>query len=91
MESHRCDIVLSCKGRDAGKLLLVIDEDAVNLYVANGKERRAERPKRKSRKHVLLQGTCDEKTREKLITNGRLTNNDIRKALATWAGEIGSD
>lgn len=91
MESHKCDIVLSCKGRDAGETLLVMDEDEKHLYVANGRERRAERPKRKSRKHVSHQGTCDARTREKLLTVGRLTNNDIRRALALWTGESGSD
>lgn len=91
MESHKCDIVLSCKGRDNGELLLVLDEDEERLFVANGRERRAERPKRKSRRHVTYQGTCDERTREKLLRVGRLTNNDIRRALALWTGESGSD
>lgn len=91
MDSHKSDIVLSCKGRDAGQLLLVVDEDGECLYLANGRERRAERPKRKKRKHVVHQGICDERTREKLLTTGRLTNNDIRRALVLWTGEIGSD
>ncbi len=91
MDSHKSDIVLSCKGRDAGQLLLVMDEDGECLYLANGRERRAERPKRKKRKHVTHQGACDERTRNKLLTTGRLTNNDIRRALALWTGEIGSD
>lgn len=91
MESHKCDIVLSCKGRDRNKLLLVVEEDAACVFVANGRERRAEAPKRKSRKHVLYQGTCDERTRDKLLTIGRLTNSDIRRALALWTGESGAD
>lgn len=92
MESHKSDIVLSLKGRDAGSLLLVVDEEGDFLFLANGRERRAERPKRKKRKHVTYQGTCDERTREKLLQSGRLTNNDIRRALALWTGKAnGSD
>lgn len=92
MESHKSDIVLSCKGRDAGMLLFVVDEDVEYLYLANGRQRRAERPKRKKRKHVRYQGACDARTREKLLAVGHLTNHDIRRALAIWMGEgNGSD
>ena len=52
------------------------------------KGRRAENPKRKKRKHTAYQGPCDEWTRERLFVNGRLTNSEIRKALALWAGGI---
>lgn len=90
MESHKSDIVLSLKGRDKGMLLLVIDEDGENLYLANGRQRRAENPKRKKRRHVSHQGICDAWTREKLLRTGRLSNSDIRKALALWTGEAGS-
>ncbi len=91
MDSHKSDIVLSCKGRDAGQLLLVMDEDKEHLYLANGRARRAERPKRKKRKHAVHQGSCDERTRTKLLTTGRLTNNEIRRALALWSERNGSD
>lgn len=91
MDSHKSDIVLSLKGRDAGLLLLVLEEDDAHVYLANGRERRAERPKRKKRKHVRYEGTCDARTREKLLETGRLTNNDIRRALALWTGKTQTD
>ena len=91
MDSHSSDIVMSLKGRDAGQLLLVLAEDDAHLFLANGRERRAERPKRKQRKHVRYEGACDERTREKLLTTGRLTNNDIRRALALWTGKTQTD
>lgn len=84
MESHKSDIVVSLKGRDAGALLLVLDEEEGCLLLANGKQRRAEHPKRKKRKHVLFQGPCDDWTRQKLEETGRLTNSDIRRALALF-------
>ena len=70
------DIVLSLTGRDRGQLMLV-----------NGRARRAENPKRKREKHVSRQGACDERTRLKLEEGGRLTNSEIRKALALWTGD----
>ena len=85
-ESHTADIVLSLTGRDQGMLMLVVAEEGDFLLLANGRGRRAENPKRKRRRHVSRQGRCDERTRRKLLENGRLTNSDIRKALALWTG-----
>ena len=89
------DIVLSLTGRDRGQLMLVVAEEGDFLLLANGRARRAENPKRKREKHVSRQGACDERTRLKLEEGGRLklqsesrlTNSEIRKALALWTGD----
>ena len=80
-EIRTADIVLSLTGRDRGQLMLVVAEEGDFLL------RRAENPKRKRRKHVSLQGPCDERTRLKLQSESRLTNSEIRKALALWTGD----
>ncbi len=87
MEPHTADIVLPLKGRDKGLLMLVVAEEGDFLFLANGKCRRAENPKRKRRKHTSYQGRCDERTKCKLLQSGRLTNSDIRKALKLWRGD----
>ncbi|WP_370802228.1 hypothetical protein [Agathobaculum sp.] len=81
------DIVLSLTGRDRGQLMLVVAEEGDFLLLTNGRARRAENPKRKREKHVSRQGACDERTRLKLEEGGRLTNSEIRKALALWTGD----
>ena len=63
-EIRTADIVLSLTGRDRGQLMLVVAEEGDFLLLANGRARRAENPKRKRRKHVSLQGPCDERTRQ---------------------------
>ena len=80
-EIRTADIVLSLTGRDRGQLMLVVAEEGDFLLLANG------RAKRKRRKHVSLQGPCDERTRLKLQSESRLTNSEIRKALALWTGD----
>ncbi len=87
MEPHTADIVMSLAGRDKGLLMLVVAEEGDFLMLANGRGRRAVKPKRKRRKHTSYQGPCDERTRRKLTEAGRLTNSDIRKALALWTGD----
>lgn len=46
------DVVMSTAGRDQGEWFYVIDADPVYLFLANGKDRTIEKPKRKKRKHT---------------------------------------
>ncbi|RKJ79540.1 hypothetical protein D7X33_07585 [Butyricicoccus sp. 1XD8-22] len=85
------DIVVPLCGRDSGRLMLVVGEEGKFLLLANGKNRRFERPKRKKRRHTEYRAPCDGWTREKLLGTGRLSNNDVRKALALYAADIDSE
>lgn len=85
------DIVVPLCGRDSGRLMLVVGEEGKFLLLANGKNRRFERPKRKKRRHTEYRAPCDDWTREKLLGTGRLSNNDVRKALALYAADIDSE
>ncbi len=87
MEPHTADIVMPLMGRDKGLLMLAVAEEGDFLMLANGRVRRAEKPKRKRKKHLGYLGTCDGRTKKKLLEAGRLTNSDIRRALALWAGD----
>ena len=87
MDIAKSNIVRSVAGRDAGSLFFVLATEGDFLLLADGKRRRVETPKRKRRKHVSLQGPCDERTRLKLQSESRLTNSEIRKALALWTGD----
>lgn len=87
MCSHVSDFVISLAGRDRDEVLLVLREEENYLWLANGKTRRAEKPKRKKRRHTAFVAHSDARTRDKLLETGRLTNSDIRKALSIWAGE----
>ena len=85
------DIVVPLCGRDSGRLMLVVGEEGKFLLLANGNNRRFERPKRKKRRHTEYRAPCDGWTREKLLGTGRLSNNDVRKALALYAADIDSE
>ena len=52
MEIAKANIVRSEAGRDKGKLFFVLNVDGEYLLLADGKERKAERPKRKKQRHV---------------------------------------
>ena len=81
------DIVISLNGRDAGKRFIVIDTEGEYSLIADGKGRRYEKPKRKKSKHLMVENKADSLLAEKLTGEGKITNNEIRKFLATYATE----
>ena len=85
-EIRTADIVLSLTGRDRGQLMLVVAEEGDFLLLANGRARRAENPKRKRRKHVALVGESHSLVAEKIRSSEKITNSELRKAIAALSG-----
>jgi len=81
------DIVISLNGRDAGKRFIVIGRDNEYSLIADGKGRRFEKPKRKKNKHLKYVDKTGGLIADKLTGDGKITNNEIRRALAAHAAE----
>jgi large subunit ribosomal protein L14e len=76
-------IVVSKAGRDAGRRFVVVKVlDDLYVEVADGDLRRVEKPKKKKIKHLEITDVTIEGIAEKLRSNSRITNAEIRKALA---------
>lgn len=76
-------IVVSKAGRDAGRRFVVVKViDDLFVEVSDGDLRRVEKPKRKKIKHLDITDEVAEGLAEKLKSNGRITNAEVRKALA---------
>ncbi len=74
MEIKTGCVVQSCAGRDKGKFLYVCASDDNFVYIADGKERRLESPKKKNPKHLRA-------TSLKIETTALTGNHALRKAL----------
>ena len=85
------DVVVSTAGRDSGEWFYVIAEDPIFLYLANGKDRSLEKPKRKKRKHVQKVLRSETRVAEKLRTGGKVLNGELRRDLAFLARENASE
>ena len=85
------DVVVSTTGRDAGNWFYVINEDPVFLYLANGKDRTLEKPKRKKRKHVQKVLRSETRVAEKLRHGDKVLNGELRRDLAFLARENASE
>jgi len=84
MRIEKADVVISLNGRDGGKRFLVIETEDEYSFLADGKGRRVEKPKRKKNKHLKLEDRSGGQTAEKLRSGERVTNNEIRRALAVY-------
>jgi large subunit ribosomal protein L14e len=76
-------VVISRAGRDAGKSFVIVNViDNQFVEVADGDLRRLEKPKKKKIKHLNITDVTAEEILLKFKNSGKITNADIRKALA---------
>ena len=82
MQIEKSDIVVSLNGRDAGKLFYVLEIEGEYSFLADGKVRRVEKPKRKKLKHIKLERKDMSRVSEKIKSGEKVTNSEIRRSLA---------
>lgn len=76
-------VVISRAGRDAGRKFVVVNVlDPNFVEISDGGLRRLEKPKKKKIKHLKITDEKIESLEEKLKSGSKITNAEIRKALA---------
>ena len=75
-------MIVSLAGRDKGQLFFVIDTDDQFVYLADGKGRRLESPKRKKRRHVRKLPLYVSRVAEKMRNGDKVLNSELRRELA---------
>jgi len=75
-------IVKVLRGRDAGSLAIVVGYEKPHfVWLADGDQRKMDRPKKKNLKHIQITHTVNHEVAEALETNGRVNNAKLRYAL----------
>ena len=82
MDIAKSNIVRSDAGRDKGKLFVVLAVEGEYLLLADGKSRKVESPKRKKRRHVLFVSAEETRLAEKIKSEEKITNSELRRTLA---------
>lgn len=85
MDIARSDIVKSTAGRDKGKFFFVLAVEEEFLILADGKTRKLENPKRKKRKHTEFVVHSECRVAEKIRSEDRITNSELRRTLAAYS------
>ena len=91
MEIDKSSLVVSKAGRDQGQLFYVIDADEQYVYLADGKSRRLEKPKRKKRKHIEQIPRTESRIAEKIRNGEKVLNSELRKELASFGQKQGQN
>lgn len=81
MSIDRGSFVYSKAGRDQGDLFIVVDQDRTYVYLADGKIRRLDHPKKKKRKHVSGTQKMDAELNYRLSNDLQVTNADLRRRI----------
>ena len=84
------DVVISTAGRDAGKMFYVLEADDTWLYLANGKDRTIDKPKRKKRKHTRKVLRSETSVATKLRNGDKVLNSELRRDLAYLSQQMQS-
>ena len=74
-------LVYSAAGRDKGREFLVLSVEENCCFVADGKVRKTENPKKKKMKHLVGTNKISSGLQEKLLAGDAPTNSEIRKFL----------
>lgn len=75
-------VVYSKAGRDGGKIFIITGLiDAKYAYISDGDLRRVENPKKKKIKHLIITKDVIDTIAQKISTDNKVTNAEIRKAL----------
>ena len=82
------DVVASTQGRDRGQWFYVVSMDDTFLYLANGKDRTLDKPKRKKRKHVEKVLRSETRVAEHLRSGDKVLNGELRRDLAFLARDM---
>ena len=85
---HISDVVVSTAGHDQGEIFYVISTDDQFLYLANGKDRSLDKPKRKKRKHVQKVLRSETRVAVKILSGDKVLNSELRRDLAFHAKEM---
>ena len=90
MDISKSDIVVSLAGRDKGGLFYVLETDGTYAFLADGKTRKLERPKRKKLKHIRFGARTESRVAEKIRSGDPVLNSELRRDLAIFGQEFNS-
>ena len=78
------DIVLSRAGRDSDRYYIVVSVDENFVFICDGDLHKTDKPKKKKNKHIRATGASSEYIAGKLEEGSKVTNTELRRAVAEF-------
>ncbi len=77
-------IVIPKAGHDMGEFHIILGQDETFLYIADGRRRKIEKPKKKKKKHVQPTLYIADDVKEKIVLEEKVLDSDIRNAIELY-------
>lgn len=77
-------LALSRAGHDKDTLYVVWDVEGEYVWLADGRLKPLDKPKKKKKKHIQIIHTIPDNLQEKLLQKETVQNEDIRRAIKTY-------
>ena len=90
MDVSKSDIVISLAGRDKDQYFYVISTEDQYVFLADGKGRKLENPKRKKLKHVRRVSRTETRVAAKILNGDKVLNSELRRELAAYGQKFNS-
>lgn len=78
----------SLAGHDKGKIYLILSEDTGYVYLADGKIRTVDRPKKKKKKHIQIDHWILPEIEVLKSTEKQIQNSDVIRAIKEYEKKI---
>ena len=82
------DVVFSKMGRDSGRHYIVVATEENFSYICDGDLHKSDKPKKKKNKHIKAVGEKSEYIIAKISEEGKVTNTELRRAIAEIEEEM---
>lgn len=84
MDASIGSIVYSKAGRDKDSYFIIVALEGEFAYICDGDIRRNDKPKKKKLKHLKVTNTVCQSIGDKISETGKVTNPELRKAIAEF-------
>ncbi len=79
------DIAVSKAGHDKGSKYIIMEVSKDFVYLADGRLKKTDKPKKKNIKHIQILHINDNSVKEKVLSG--ITNEEIKYFLKTFGGK----
>ena len=81
-------LAVSAAGHDKNEMYVIIQADQQYVYLADGKYKTIEKPKKKKKKHIQLINYIDPDIEKKFANSQLLINEDIKRAIKKYISNM---
>lgn len=78
------NLAISKSGHDKGSIYVIVKEEADMYYLADGKYKTLEKPKKKNKKHIQIIKKLPKEVTEMFIQKENFRNEEIKRAIKLY-------